>query len=254
MSNSQFVEATIRTRGENVAVVFEAAQLRLRTPDQGAQWEVMIMMSYEGVTLDVLEHMHLRFNGEPTLRPAQHGTEIENGYGIISGFRFGDSGDGRMESLEAVWVEDGEQSLGMLPIRFADSDVAVAASIREQRPATHDGGSVGHGHAAPMFGLSVRTHRIAMIAATGIGFFGGAVLGDLQFGGFGGVIGAGLGATMLMELFHRLIFALCPDCGHRAQCRLSSRDNPIAGQINARTVIRYKCRECGYELPRRVKG
>jgi predicted RNA-binding Zn-ribbon protein involved in translation (DUF1610 family) len=54
------------------------------------------------------------------------------------------------------------------------------------------------------------------------------------------------------ELFHRLVPAICPECGHRAACLLSSREYFWEGEHRSATVIRYECRSCGFQLPRRV--
>ncbi len=249
MSDSQFIPATIRTGGEDVAVAFEPAQVRSLSPGQGAEWEVMVLMHVEGVTLDVLEHMHLRFNGEPTLRPAMHGTEMDDESGHTFGFGFGISGDGLVESIESVWVEDGEQSLGMLPIRLVGWDSVPTGS--KQR-VDSDGRDRVPTY-APTFGLSVRAHRIALIVATASGSIGAAFLGYQLTRSFWGVIGAAFGGALMEELFHRLIPAICPECGHRAECQLSTRDYSDHGEQRSSKVIRYECRACGYELPRRVK-
>lgn len=67
--------------------------------------------------LDVLAHMHVRCNDERVLRLVDHGTEVDLDDGGSGGFVFGLSGNGALNSVDAVWVEDGwEQVLGRLPL------------------------------------------------------------------------------------------------------------------------------------------
>lgn len=115
-----------------------------------------------------------------------------------------------------------------------------------------DADNGGNDGTPPRLGLSVRLHRIALIVASFGGFFGSAYLGVLLFGNFWGVFCAGFGAVLMQELFHRFVPAICPECGHRADCLLSSRDDFWPGEDRSGTVIRYECRSCDFQLPRRV--
>jgi hypothetical protein len=112
--------------------------------------------------------------------------------------------------------------------------------------------------APPLFGLSVRVHRFVLIVLAIAGFFGGVVLGQRMFGVWGEFLGAIIGTLVVEAFVWRLIPAICPDCGRRADCVLSgSRPQdfhlqPELENRSAGTVIRYHCRSCGFQLPQPV--
>lgn len=114
------VDATIKSGGKEFRVRFDEATVEECPPGSGtADWAVIVRMRFVPSELleHLLEYMHLRCNGEQSLRQAEHGSEVDLEDGGSGGFVFGISGNGPLQSVEAVWVENGEQALGRLPLR-----------------------------------------------------------------------------------------------------------------------------------------
>jgi hypothetical protein len=130
-------------------------------------------------------------------------------------------------------------------------------SMTHPRGHDADAGSVGQ-DAPPLIGLSVRVHRFVLIVLAIAGFFAGVVLGQRLFGVWGEFLGAIIGTLVVEAFVWRLIPAICPDCGHRADCVLSASspaDFHLQMEFENRskgTVIRYHCRSCGFQLPQPV--
>jgi hypothetical protein len=129
------VDATIKSGGKEIPVRFDDATVEKCAPGSGtADWQVIVRMRFVPPELDVLEHMHLRCNDLPALRQAEHGSDVDLEDGGSGGFVFGISGNGTLHSVEAVWVENGEQLLGRLPLRRIESQQETASGKPSNAP------------------------------------------------------------------------------------------------------------------------